>query len=148
MLQVSIGWILCFVCIRVLWENMLCVCGIVCHIFEICVSVCSKYCACALPMCEYIYVHVVGFMCMVYVCVVCVVRYVLCVSSTVCVCWVHVTWVLCVCVTCSCMLCICAACELYVLCVSCMCLWCTCVYLRCMRDCFFFFGRVMWHEES
>ena len=129
MLQVSIGWILCFACIHVLRENMLCVCGIVCHIFDICVSVCSRYCACALPMCEYIYVHVVGFMCMVCVRVECVIRYVLCVSCIVCVCWVHVIWVLCMCVMCSCMLCVCAACELYVLYMSSMCLWCTCVYL-------------------
>lgn len=97
-------------CVYVFYERICCVSVVSFAAYLRCVSVFCKYCVCALPVCEYVSVHAVGFMCAcgVYdalrpVC------FMYCVSVG------YMLYVLCVCVLCA------FVCCVYVLCVSCVC---------------------------
>ena len=65
------GCLLCayyVLCVYVFYERICCV-SVVSFVTHLrCVSVFCKYCVRALPVCEYVYVHAMGFMCTCGVC--------------------------------------------------------------------------------
>ena len=111
----------CLLCTcYVLYVYVFCerICGVSVVLFVAylrCVSVFCESCACALPVCEHFYAHVMGFMCM---CGVCVVLCPMCFMY--CVCLLGTCYMSCVCIMGFCMLCVCVVCELCVVRVWCV----------------------------